>query len=402
MKKYLFLMAILFPIILQAQKNSQWRGENRDGIYKETGLLKEWSAGGPQLLWKQEGLGYGYTSAAIANGKIYITGMTDDNLILYVIDLKGKLLQKKTVGKERTAQYPGSRCTVCVNDGMLYIGNSVGQMYCLDEATLNEVWKKNLFTDFDGKNVMWGWVESPLIVGEKIFLTPGGVKNNMVALNKKTGALIWSSPGKSTVSAYCSPQYISDQSVPMVVTCTYQEVLAFNANTGELLWSHPQLPQSPQRNIHPNTPLYSNGMILTSTGYNGGSMMLRLKDGGKSVEQVWKNEADNQIGGMVKVGDYIYTSGDSKRGFYCIDWKTGEIKYKYSNITCAIVSADGMLYCYYNNGEMCLIKPNAEKFELVSSFKVTLGTDQHWAHPVIHEGILYLRHGDTLMAYKIK
>ena len=403
MKYYLFIFSLFIPVMLHAQKNSQWRGENRDGIYQEKDLLKAWPANGPQLLWKYEGLGAGYTSAAIANGKLYITGMTDDNLILYVFDLKGQLLRKKVVGKERTIQYPGTRCTVCVNDGMLYIGNSVGQFYCLDEATLNEVWRKNLFSDFDGRNINWGWVEAPLIVGEKLFLTLGGAKNNMVALNKKTGALIWTSPGLGTLSAYCSPQYISDQSVPMVVTCTYQEVVAFNANTGAMLWSHPQLPQNPQRNIHPNTPLYSNGMILSVTGYRGGSMMLRLKDGGKSVERVWENEADNQIGGVVKVGDYVYTTGHSHRGFYCIDWKTGEIKYKVNNFTpSATVFADGMLYVYGENGTMNLIKPNPEKFELVSSFPITLGTDQHWAHPVIHEGVMYIRHGDALMAYKVK
>jgi len=406
MKNYLIIIAVMLPMMLQAQKNSQWRGENRDGIYKETGLLKVWPANGPELLWKYEGIGGGFTSVAIANEKIYITGQTDDKLILYVLDLKGKLLAQKEVGAEWTRNHVGSRCTVNVNDGKLYIGNSLGQVFCLDEATLNEVWKKDMIADFDGKNLMWGMTESPLIVGEKIFLTPGGEKHNMVALNKNTGALIWSSPGLGTTSTYCSPQYIGDQSVPMVVTNTLRDVVAFNANTGELLWSHPQLQQNPQRNIHPNTPIYSDGMICTVTGYRGGAMMLRLKDGGKAVEQVWQNtEMDNQIGGAVKIGDYVYASGDANKFFFCVDWKTGETKYKVSELApCIVIAADGMLYCYSeaDNGLMALVKPNPNKFELASKFNVTLGSGRHWAHPVIHQGVLYLRHGEVLMAYKVK
>jgi outer membrane protein assembly factor BamB len=384
------------------RRNSQWRGDHRNGIYHETGLLKTWASGGPELLWKYEGLGDGYTSAAIANGRIYITGLTGDVLVLYVFDLKsGQLLRQKGVGRERDSKYPGPRSTVCVNDGKLYIYNALGMLYCLDEATLQEVWKKNLFKDFDGKNIMWGVTESPLIVDDKILMTPGGDQNNMVAMNKKTGELIWSSRGEGSLSSYCSPQLISGYSVPMVVTSTHEHIIALNADTGEKLWS---FPQTNQHNIHPNTPIYSDGMVFSTTGYRGGSMLLRLIDGGKSVEQVWKNdELDTQIGGAVKVGDYVYASGHQNRFWFCVDWKTGETKYKVQDIApCNVIYADGMLYCYSERGTMNLVKPNPEKFELVGSFKVTLGTGQHWAHPVIHDGVMYLRHGDALMAYKVK
>lgn len=384
------------------RKNSQWRGDHRNGIYDETGLLKEWAADGPKLLWKYEGLGDGFTSAAIANGNIYITGLIDDILVLYVFDLKsGQLLRQKGVGKERDSKYPGPRSTVCVNDGKLYIYNALGMLYCLDEATLNAVWRKDLFKDFDGQGIMWGVTESALIVDDKIFATPGGAKNNMVAMNKNTGALIWSSPGEGTPSSYCSPQFIGDQSVPMVVTHTREHIIAFNADTGEKLWS---VPQTNSQNIHPNTPVYSDGMIFSTTGYNGGSMLLRLKEGGKAVEQVWKNdELDTQIGGAVKAGDYIYASGHQNRYWFCIDWKTGETRYKVKDMApCNVIYADGMLYCYSERGTMNLVKPNPEKFELVSSFQVTLGTDQHWAHPVIQDGVMYLRHGNALMAYQVK
>jgi len=415
MKKYLFIIVILLPIMGHAQKNSQWRGENRNGIYNETGLLKVWPADGPQLLWHFEGLGAGYTSVAIANEKLYVTGMHDNDLILFVFDLTGKLLTKKTVCKEWNQRFPGTRCSVLVDDGKLYIGNSLGQLFCLDEVTFNEIWKKDGIADFGGINLMFGMTENPLIAGDKIFMTPGGEKHNMVALNKRTGALIWTSPGKGLLSSYCSPLYISDQKIPMVVTWVgalpvpgeargtpkNNEFVAFNAETGDLVWSI-VLPS--ENTINPNTPIYSDGLIFVSTGYRGGSWLLRLKDGGKAIERVWHNSADDQHHGPVKVGDYVYvTAQRNNKGFYCIDWKTGETRYREANFAqSAMVYADGMLYAYSDNGNMNLIKPNPDKFELVSSFKITLGTEQHWAHPVIHRGVMYIRHGDALMAYKVK
>ena len=418
-KNYLFIIAILLPVMWSysqdrnVQKNSQWRGENRDGVYNEKGLLKEWPADGPQLLWKFERLGEGHTSVAIANDKVYATGMQDSILMLYVFDTTGKLLTEKEVGKEWNTNWNGTRSSVCINDGKLYIFNALGTLFCLDETTLNEIWKKDLLTEFDGRNLMFGMTENPLIVGDKIFMTPGGEKHNMVALNKNTGDLIWSSPGTGLPSSYGSPLYIGDQSIPMVVAWTASkvekadksydnELIAINAETGELLWSQ-ILPS--QNDINPNTPLYIDGMILSVTGYRGGAWLHRLKDGGKTAELVWYNsQMDNQMGGVIKVNDYVYGMGHQNTGFYCIDWKTGETKYRASEIAKGItIFADGMLYCYNEaKGEMCLVKPNPEKFEMVSSFKVTLGTNQHWAHPVIYDGVLYLRHGDTLMAYGLR
>jgi outer membrane protein assembly factor BamB len=411
MKKYFFIVAMMLPMMLQAQKSSQWRGENRDGVYNETGLLKVWPANGPEMLWSYEGLGDGYTSVAIANGKLYVTGVTDGDLILFVFDLTGKLLTKKTVAKEWTENYPGTRCSVHVNDGKLYIGNSFGQLYCLDETTLNEVWKRDGIAEFGGINIMFGMTENPLIVGDKIFMTPGGEEHNIVALNKHTGALIWTSKGTGGLSSYCSPLYISDQQVPMVVTWVGvsgaggrgapnpNQLVAFHVETGALLWSE-TLPSG--NTINPNTPTYSDGFIFTSTGYGGGSWMLRLKDGGRSIEQVWHNEADNQHHGPVKVGDYVYTTAQNNRGFYCIDWKTGETKYKVDHPQSSMVYADGMIYAYDDRGGMSLIKPNPGKFDLAGKFQITLGTAEHWAHPVIHNGVMYIRHGDALMAFKVK
>ena len=412
MKKYLFLIGILLPIILLScqpksaplrVENWQWRGENRNGMFlNETDLLKEWSLDGPQLLWYFDGLGEGHTSAAISNGKVYITGMHGDRLMLYVLDTAtGRLLKEREVGREWNIDWNGTRSSVLINDGKLYIFNALGTLYCLDQTTLEEVWKIDLLAELGGRNLRHGMSENPLIVGDKIFMTPGGETHNMVALDKKTGELIWSSPGMGEISSYCSPLFIDSYSVPIVVTNMSAHIIAFNADTGEMLWSYPQQRSWAGNNV--NIPIYSDGMVFTTSGYGGGSMMLRLTNGGRDIEPVWKNNVDNLKGSAIKVGNYLYLSGNQTRGWFCVDWRTGEIIYRIADAgESSVIYADGMLYSYNYRGIMKLIRPNPKKYELVSSFEVTLGTDHHWAHPIIHQGVLYIRRGNTLMAYKVK
>ncbi|MDD3162055.1 MAG: PQQ-binding-like beta-propeller repeat protein [Bacteroidales bacterium] len=401
MKKTVVALFTLAAITVTAQDNIQWRGTDRTGVYNETGLLKSWPAEGPALAWSYDGLGQGHSSVAIASDKIYLLGVNELIGSIFVFDLKGKLLNKKEYGPEFTESFPGSRGSVTLSDGKLYLISGKGDLYCYDQQTLDLVWKKNILAEYNASNIKWGITESPLIVGDKVIVTPGGKENNVVALNKKTGELIWSCPGEGSLSAYCSPLYIKDQEVPLIVTMTANYIIGIDAEKGTKLWS---VENKNRSFVHANTPVYSNNMILCTSGYGKGSTMLRLTNGGRSVEQAWfAAELDNRIGAMVKVGDYVYGSGDNNRFWFCADWKTGAIKYKEPGLAMGtIVAADGMLYCYTDKGDSILAKANPEKFEIVSRFMITKGTEQHWAHPVIYKGVLYVRHGDSLMAYKIK
>jgi outer membrane protein assembly factor BamB len=400
MKKFIIILSLFLTLNLLAQDNIQWRGTDRTGIYEETGLLKSWPAEGPVMLWHYDGLGEGYSSVAIANNKIYATGLTDGKGRLFVFDMNGKLLNKKEYGPEWDTNYNGSRGTVTINDGKIYVYSGKGGLVCFDENNLHIIWQKNVIDDFQGSNIRWGVNESPLIVGEKVIITPGGKENNVMALDKNTGNVIWSCTGEGDVPAYCSPLYLSDQQVPQIVTITAGHILGINTETGEKLWSFPYYNT---RNIHPNTPVYSDNMLLCVFGYGKGSIMLRLTDGGKKVEQVWENkDFDSKTGGAVKIGDYAYGSGDHNKYWFCLDWKTGKTIYKDNAIAVgAVIAAENMLYCYSDKGEMALVKATPEKFGIISKFPVTLGTEQHWAHPVIYKKVLYVRHGDTLMAYNI-
>ncbi len=400
MKKGLILCLSFFVLSVSSQ-NIQWRGTDRTGIYNETGLMKSWPEKGPEMLWHYDGLGEGHSSVAIDSDKIYLTGLSDGKGFIYVLNMDGKLLMKKEYGPEWTASYNGPRGTITVNDGKLYLISGVGDLYCLDKNTLHVVWKKNILKDYNASNIKWGINEAPLIIGDKVIATPGGKQYNMIALNKNTGQLIWSSPGEGDLSAYCSPLYISDQQTPLIVTMTANHIIGIEAATGKKLWSHEN---KNRHSVHANTPVYGDNMILCTSGYGRGSTMLRLTNGGKGIEEVWfSKELDNRIGAMVKVGGYAYGSGDSNRYWFCVDWKTGDIQWKEGGMAMGnIIANDGMLYCYTDKGDMILAKASPEKFDIVSRFPITMGTEQHWAHPIIYKGVMYVRHGNTLMAYQVK
>jgi outer membrane protein assembly factor BamB len=397
-------LLLLVGTILPAQEGVGWRYD-RTGVYsKETRLLKSWPAKGPEMVWHYNGLGEGHSSVGIASNKLYVTGMTDKQGYLYVFDLTGKLLNKKMYGTEWTVNYNGSRPTPVVNDGKIYVMSGTGDLVCLDEKTLDAVWKRNIFTDFDSKNIRYGFNENPLIVGEKIIITPGGKKHNIIALNKNTGAVIWSCAGKGDIAAYCSPIYVNAQGiVPQVVTMTGEHVLGVDIETGKMLWSF----YFKERNsVHPNTPIFVDNTLFIQSCENGG-VLLRYKNGGREVEKVWEEKKLDPITGhSVIIGDYIYTSGwmaGRNDNWYVANRHNGKIVHTNNSLNAGtLIYADGMLYCYSEKGEMAIVKPTPDKLELISKFPITMGTDQHWAHPVIYKGVLYVRHGDALMAYKVR
>jgi outer membrane protein assembly factor BamB len=380
----------------------QWRGTDRSGVYHETGLKTAWATDGPELIWHFDGLGEGFSSIAIDAGRIFATGMIDETGFAFSLDLNGNLLNKTEYGKEWNNNYNGARGTITPSNGKLYLVSGLGQLYCFDQSTLQLIWSKNLLEEFNAQNAAWGMNESPLIIGEKVIVTPGGEEHNILALNKNDGELIWSSSGKGDISAYCSAIFIDDREIPLIVTMTGNHILGLHAETGEMLWSHP-FPSNTGHTIHPNSPIYDNNMLFFASGYGGGAMMLRLINDGKDIEEVWSLKAfDIRTGGAVKVGDYIYGSGDINRFWFCVNWHTGEIMWQDRIIAMGnIIANDNMLYCYTERGEMVLARATPEKFDIVSQFSITLGTEQHWAHPVIYRGVLYVRHGNTLIAYNI-
>lgn len=397
----LLSLSIIMSFAIDAQTPTRWRGPDGNGIYNETGLLKKWPDSGPEIIWSFEGLGEGHSSPAFANDVIYLSGMTDNTGYIFVLDTDGNLKKKFPYGPEFHESYPGSRSTPVIAYDLLYIYSGHGVLTCMNAKTGEIKWRKDAFKDFDGKNIRWGVTETVVVDGEKVYFTPGGKKNNVVALNRFNGEKVWSSPGKGSLSAYCTPLLVEIDQRKLLVTMTADYIIGIDAANGKLLWSHPQ---TNRYSVHANTPIFYKGDLFCFSGYGKGGVKLDMSDDGSSVKKDWFNEnLDSRIGGMVVVDGFLYGSGDQNREWRCVDWETGKEKYAVTDLGKGVtISADGMLYCYSDRGELGLAEATPEGFNLVSQTRVELGTGQHWSHPVISEGRLYLRHGNTLIAYSIK
>ncbi len=396
---FLFLSALATEGF--SQPATRWRGESGNGIYSETGLLKKWPVSGPEELWSYEKLGTGHSSPVVSQGFLYVSGMVEETGMLFKFKLDGELIWTKAYGPEFNSSYTGSRGSPVLAGDKIYLVSGNGVLYCMAAGDASILWTKALFKDFDGKNITWGVNETPVVDGDIIYATPGGRNNNVVALNRHSGDLIWSSKGKGELSAYCSPLLIDHNGRKILITHTASYLIGLDALNGDLLWSHKQ---PNDYSVHANTPIYQNGVLFYFSGYGQGGGSLILSMDGSSITQSWfSKKLDSRMSGAVVVDGYIYMSGDYAREWRCVEWDTGKEMYASTELGKGVVIyADGMLYCYTDRGELALVKADPSEFKVVSKTKVSKGSEQHWAHPIIDDGVLYLRHGSAVIAYKVK
>ncbi|MHC1702653.1 MAG: PQQ-binding-like beta-propeller repeat protein [Tenuifilaceae bacterium] len=409
MRIFTLLLTFLFfsHSSLFSQVISEWRGIGRTGVYNETGLLKEWPAGGPNLLWSIENLPKGNSSVAVAHNMLFATGVIDGNDVLVAMDLNGSIKWQKTYGRAWAESYPESRCIPTIDGNWIYVSSGYGDLACINAMNGEFRWTRKASEEYHGTYGRWGLAESLLIVGDKVFFTTGGGKTAMIALDKATGKTIWTTESLNDAPSYTSPIMIERGGKKIVVNVTTNYIFGVSVEDGKILWKFDFGSYAEQRNNNINSPTYSDGFIHVTSGYNHKSVMLKLSDDATSVSLAWVDSVlDVHHGGVVKVGDYIYGSNwthNTMGNWVCLDWKTGKVMYEKTWINKgSIIAADGLLYCYEEkSGNIALVKPTPDDFVVISSFKITKGSGPHWAHPVINNGVLYVRHGEALMAFDI-
>ncbi|MCX7591268.1 MAG: PQQ-like beta-propeller repeat protein [Kiritimatiellae bacterium] len=383
----------------------EWQGPSRDNRSPDTGLLKSWPNEGPTLLWKTTGLGAkGFSSVAIAEGMIFTTGSPDSGeCVVTAMDMNGKIKWQRPNGPEFLQSHGGSRATPTVNGGLVYVLSGMGRLGCFDAKTGQQKWTVDVVAVYGGKIPKWGYSESVLIDGDKVFVTVGGTKAGMIALDRKTGNLVWKTDPVLAAS-YCAPLLVEYGGVRQVVTGTGDEFVGVRVSDGKILW---RFPSTNQWKVHATTPVFSEGGLFFTSGYGAGSFRLDLEINGEnvSVSQKWRDpNLDNHHGGVVMVDGFVYGYGD-RGGWTCLDFKTGAAKWTSKAFgKGSITYADGMLYCYSErDGTMVLARATPEKWEEVSRFKVPSGgIQEYWAHPVVFGGRLYVRHSDVLYCYDVK
>ena len=390
----------------------QWRGPSRNAISAETGLLREWGKDGPPLLWKMSGLGKGFSSVAVSGGKIFTLGERKKSAVLIALDEKdGKELWAMKVG----GGSPNS--TPTVDGDLVYALGRDGDLVSCESSTGKELWRKNFEKDFGGKMMSgWGYSESPLVDGEKLVCTPGGKDAVIVALEKKTGKVIWKAakpeqigPNGQDGAGYSSMVTSEACGTRQYVQLMGRGVISVSARDGRFLWAYNRIANG-TANIP--TPVTSGDYVFCSSGYGAGAALLKVEragDGLKADEVYFlpSKTVQNHHGGMVLVGDYIYFGHGQNQGFpTCIEMKTGKIAWQPGRGpgegSAAVLFADGNLYFRYESGVMALIEANPEKYVLKSTFKIPSHLAESWPHPVIAGGRLYLRDQEVLLCYDLK
>ncbi len=399
----LFLVVLVVLVAVRAYAADAewpcWRGANRDGRSPDTGLLKEWPAGGPKLVWKTNAIGHGFSSVVVSGGRIFTLGDAGDDSFIYALDMEGKLLWKQESGKAWKANYPGSRSTPTLDGGKLYALSGQGVLACHDAQSGRRLWSKET-KDFGGRPSNWGYAESPLILGNRVVVTAGG-KNAVVALDKTSGDKIWASTGFEAVAHYGSSIAVTHEKTPLIITGTGSGIFAVNADSGGLVWSNDF---SARNTANCPTPAYADGFVFWANGYGKGGICLKLGvDGGKvTATRAWTTgEMDCHHGGYIIDNGYVY--GNHGNGWVCLELKTGHKKWSESGVgKGSVCYADGMLYLFgERGGQVGLATCSPDGMQMKGTFNVA-GSGPSWAHPVVIGGRLYVRYGTNLYCFDVK
>ncbi|MBC8244078.1 MAG: PQQ-like beta-propeller repeat protein [Verrucomicrobia bacterium] len=417
----------------------QWRGPDRNAASRETGLLQEWPESGPPLTWKITGLGGGYSTPSVANGRIYgMSSRGEDEVIWSISENDGSELWVTRLGSALTGGMPqgkeGSGCTPTVDGNRLYVLGLSGDLVCLESINGKILWRKNLTADFGGILPTWRYNESPLIDGEKVVVTPGGDKATLVALNKMTGETIWTAvlpnppsndsegsgqrqrggrPGmRDSGAGYSSAIAIDYKGQRQYVQFTSKALAGFAASNGELLWRYDR--PANRYGINCSTPVHIEGKILAASAYRAGGGLVQLSQEGDRLKanEVWfSKNMENHHGGMLVIDGAVYGSNGGNGGGYliCLDFQTGDVLWNEKDPDKrrvkkgSVALADGRIYYRTEDGVMVLIEPSRMAYIERGRFEQPDRTNQPaWTHPIIANGKLYIRDQNQLFCYDVK
>jgi outer membrane protein assembly factor BamB len=413
--RWLSLVAVgIAAASLAAADWPQWRGPNRDGVSQETGLLKEWPKDGPKLVWQAKDIGYGFSTPAVVGDRIYLIsnkGMDDE--FAQALDVKdGSQVWSRHLGKvglpKQQPNYPAARSTPTVDGEVLYALGSDGDLTCLTADKGEVRWAKNLRTDFGGAPGKWAYAESPLVDGDVVVCTPGGKEATIVALNKKTGDVVWKCPApEGDAAGYASIIPADIGGVKQYVQFLAKGVVGVDAKGGKLLWRYGKTAEGSMANIP--TPVAHGDLVYSAAGQSGGGLAHVKADKGEfTADPVYFDTAlPNSIGGSVLLGDYLY-GANQKDGLLCVEFASGKVKWKAPALGAgAVCFADGRLYFHGEDNKVALVEAAPEEYRDKGLFTPPDGPEHSkgakaWAYPVVANGRLYVRDLGKLWCYDVK
>jgi outer membrane protein assembly factor BamB len=381
----------------------QWQGPDRNGLSKEVGLLKEWPASGPPLVWTAINLGAGYGSIAVKGDRVFVQGSNGKQSIVHSLNrADGKNVWSKALGPAGSNnQGSGPRGTPTTDGDRLYVLTETGDLWCLKALDGTAVWQRNILKDFNGRNLQWLISESPLVDGDHVIVTPGGRAAGMVALDKMSGQTVWVSKDLSDEAGYASAIVGDVQGVRTIMTLTADAGVGVRASDGKLMWRYPRVAN---RTANIATPVFSDNKVFFTSAYGTGGALLGLSAQGGEVtdrEIYFTREMQNHHGGVILVNGYLY--GFNNSILTCLAFGTGESMWRHRSVgKGSLTYADGLLYLLGEDNVVGLAEATPGGYREKGRFKIADQGLPSWAHPVVSGGKLYIRNQSTLASYDIK
>jgi outer membrane protein assembly factor BamB len=357
----------------------------------------------------------------VVGDRVYLMGGRKDDEYIICIEKGAEKWAKKIApiyDFEGNNWSRGPNGTPTVNGDYLLALGSQGELVCLNPASGDEHWRVNLPKDLAGQvnpitgpegNMGWGYCWSPIIDGDQVIIIPGGPKGLVAGLNKKDGKLMWRSDKVKDQATYASPVLVDVHGVKQVIVLVQDGVVGVSAKDGSALWEYRK--GTPYSDVVCPTPrVKGDEVFITARG--GGSDLVKLTKNGDKFEakEVYATkEFSNRLGGVVVIDKHVYGYHEAS-AWKCIDFATGaEAWYSRKPGAGSVIAADGLLYCLgEDKGDVSLIEASPKAYKLVSKFTLPeLSTlrkqgGRIWTHPVISNGMLYLRDQELVYCYKIR
>lgn len=394
-----------------------FRGTDRSGVYRGEKLLSSWPEGGPRMLWQSGGAGRGYATVAVAGGRLFTLGdgvstQSDaDEYLSCFNDQSGQLIWQVKTGpawNQGRESWQSSRSTPTVDGDRVYVITPFGQLVCCQVSDGSKLWQVHLMDDLGGvKADSWGYSESPLVDGDRLIVTPGGPEATVVALDKRTGAVLWTCQRAEDKGAGHACVVISDvQGRRVYVQNTANGPIGIDPDSGKLLWEH-KLP--PPVAFIP-TPIVKDELVFSVGGYGLGGVLLRQRptgDGSVAIEEVYpvNKELSNKHGGVVLVGDHLYFGAEDRAVLMCVELKSGETVWRQrgpGRDSVAVTASTDQIFFRFADGTLAMVAADPREYRLLGQFTIPgSGERPSWAHPSLANGRLYLREGDTILCYDL-
>lgn len=438
------LSLAVLPSLAKADDWPQWLGPQRDGVWRETGILDKFPSGGPKILWRAP-LGGGYSGPAVTGGKVFMTdrvlasGSSDpadpfkktssrgQERVLCLDEKTGKVLWTHAYDCTYQISYPcGPRATPVVHDGKVYTLGAMGDLLCLNAATGEPIWSKNFPRDYGARPPVWGFAAHPLLDGDKLICLVGGKDSVAVAFDKDTGKEKWRALSlENSELGYCPPVIFKAGGVRQLIIWHPEAVNSLDPETGKVFWSQPFASKA---NMSITTPRLAGDLLFVSSFYNG-SMVVKLAADKPEATLVWKSssrgEFPKQTDGLHTVmssayvrDGYVYgvCSYGELRCLKLEDGKrvwmdlraTGSEKEPTERWANAFLTPNGDRWFLFNEkGDLIIAKLTPQGYEEIDRAHVLEPTGKAlqrrivWSHPAFADKCMFVRNDKEIVCVSL-